>query len=105
MLSRAVRVAVALDVRGAVRRIAPQLALTALVTILALVVVEILLRVFLPFQLATIGHGASENARLYGWGLPHEAIRIRDPDDGTVFLEQVNAQRRLLQSQHIGDNP
>jgi lysophospholipase L1-like esterase len=46
---------------------------------------------FLPSQLAIIGHSESKNALLYGWGFkPYETIQVTDPDTGEIYISQAN---------------
>ncbi len=53
--------------------------------------VEILLRLFLPYHPATIGHLTSRNGQRFGWGFgPHETLRIRHPDTGEVASGRTN---------------
>ncbi|HEY3275239.1 MAG TPA: SGNH/GDSL hydrolase family protein [Syntrophorhabdaceae bacterium] len=59
--------------------------------VLVLGIIEILLRSFAPFNIATIGHRSSENADKYGWGFnPHERLAILDPDTGETFIDSAN---------------
>jgi len=53
---------------------------------------ELVLKIFLPFpRPATIGHTASLNARLYGWGFsPGEEILLGNPDTGEVYRSVAN---------------
>lgn len=52
---------------------------------------EILLRIFWPSQISTIGHTASQNAKRYGWGFnPGELVRICDPDTGEIYSDRCN---------------
>ncbi len=45
----------------------------------------------MPFNIHTIGHISSENAKKYGWGFnPHEIIKIGNPDTGEVYNERLN---------------
>lgn len=54
-------------------------------------ITEVLLRVFLPAQLVSIGRDSPPNARLYGWGYaPRERIVVSDPDTGEVFVSLAN---------------
>ena len=73
--------------------------------VLTLVVVEICLRTWLPFSVATIGHLDSENAARYGWGFhPREIVRIGDPDTGRLYKSLTNS-RGWRDSEHFLDNP
>jgi lysophospholipase L1-like esterase len=55
------------------------------------VLTDLLLRLFLPYDVATIGHRRSPNARKYGWGYnPNELVRTLDPDTGQTYLDRVN---------------
>lgn len=59
---------------------------------LAALVTEIFLRMFMPFSIATIGHVNADNAERYGWGFsPFEIITIRDPDTGKSMRSRMNA--------------
>jgi lysophospholipase L1-like esterase len=60
--------------------------------LLSFTVVEVGLKIFLPFpRPATIGHRGAETANLYGWGFsPGEPIAVWDPDTGERYSECVN---------------
>jgi len=52
---------------------------------------EIVLRLFYPYDISTIGHRYSENAQRYGWGYnPYELVRIADPDTKEVYDSYTN---------------
>ena len=73
--------------------------------VLTLVVVEICLRTWLPFSVATIGHLDSENAARYGWGFhPREIVRIGDPDTGALYKSLTNS-RGWRDVEHSFENP
>jgi lysophospholipase L1-like esterase len=56
-------------------------------------VTEVILKIFLPFSAATIGHLNSPQAMRYGWGYsPHAAIDLLDPDTGEVYQDRTNSQ-------------
>lgn len=68
------------------------IAINAVLIAILLIIVEVLLRLFLPsYRFAIIGHKNCPNAERYGWGFsPHERIRILAPDSGEVFQERLN---------------
>ncbi|MGO8880628.1 MAG: SGNH/GDSL hydrolase family protein [Desulfomonilaceae bacterium] len=52
---------------------------------------EIILRVFLPSQTATMGIRYSRNGSLYGWGYdPGAVVKTSDPDTCDVWFSRVN---------------
>jgi len=54
-------------------------------------IIEIVLKSFAPFYIATIGHQFSENATKYGWGYnPHELLKVLDPDTGETYVSYAN---------------
>lgn len=54
-------------------------------------IIELLLKSFAPFYIATIGHRFSENANKYGWGFnPYETLKILDPDTGETYVNSAN---------------
>ena len=53
--------------------------------------VEILLRIFLPYNLGSTGHWAAPNTERYGWGYnPGAKVRILDPDTGDLHVYKMN---------------
>ena len=59
--------------------------------IIALAALELFLKIFFPYEIATIGHVNSKNALTYGWGYnPNEPIRIRNPDTGEMYVTPAN---------------
>jgi len=75
------------------RSLRSRMLLSLSVVVLTLLVSEFVLKLFFPFNMATIGHRESPNAKKYGWGFaPGETIRIRDPDNtGNVYRGQINS--------------
>jgi lysophospholipase L1-like esterase len=66
-------------------------AINILGIILFIFFTEIILRVFLPSQTATIGTKYSQNSSLYGWGYePGAVTKISDPDTCEVWYNQAN---------------
>ena len=72
----------------------PRIALVLLnvaLLILLLGLIELLLKSFAPFYVATIGHQFSENAKKYGWGFfPQESLKTLDPDTGETYVSLAN---------------
>jgi len=67
------------------------LLLVGVSTVASILVLELLLRMFLPFNIASIGHRHSPNAERYGWGFaPGEMIRLRDPDTDAIYIDRAN---------------
>lgn len=65
--------------------------LSAGVSAAVILCVELLLRIFLPYNFVTIGHRFSRNASIYGWGFnPYEKILTTDPDTGAMYIEPTN---------------
>jgi hypothetical protein len=59
--------------------------------LILLILLEVFLKLFFPYQLATIGHSHSENYLKYGWGFnPNDEIQTRDPDTNETFLDYAN---------------
>ena len=55
------------------------------------VATELILRMFFPYKIATVGNLESTNAALYGWGYnPHELITVTDPDTGATYRASTN---------------
>ncbi len=55
------------------------------------VVAELVLRIFAPATLVSIGRSDSTNARHYGWGFnPHDPLLLSDPDSGQVIQDRAN---------------
>jgi len=62
-----------------------------LILSIIIVLVELVLRLIIPFNILTIGHIYSENAIKYGWGYnPYELVRIADPDTREVYDSFTN---------------
>ena len=62
-----------------------------IVLFVLLILIEIFLKWFFPYQLATIGHKYSKNYLDYGWGFnPHEAIQLRNPDTNEIYIGYTN---------------
>ena len=58
---------------------------------LCFVFVEIVLRLFLPYNLGSTGHWAAPNTERYGWGYnPGAKVRILDPDTGELHIYKMN---------------
>jgi lysophospholipase L1-like esterase len=65
--------------------------LSIIALLVTLFVAEVVLKIFLPYRFATIGHIHAFNAKMYGWGFdPHEIIRVVDPDTGEIFARPAN---------------
>jgi len=63
-----------------------------LILAVLLTLTEIALRMIRPTSLGTMGHSASPNGQLYGWGYySGEIIYILDPDTGEVFSSPANS--------------
>ncbi|MBW2662255.1 MAG: SGNH/GDSL hydrolase family protein [Deltaproteobacteria bacterium] len=63
----------------------------AVVLLVTLFAAEFLLRTYVPFTFATIGHRLAKNTLLYGWGYnSHEIIKMRDPDTGEAWAQPAN---------------
>jgi lysophospholipase L1-like esterase len=62
-------------------------------SIVLLGIIELILKLFFPFTIATFGHGHrySKNGIQYGWGFsPGELQWLLDPDTGEIFIEPAN---------------
>lgn len=58
-----------------------------------MVLVEVFLRLFMPYSLGATGHWAAPNTEKYGWGYnPGAKVRILDPDSGELHTYQMNRQ-------------
>src|SRR5262245_31448754 len=70
------------------------LAITTVIvaSLIAFACTELILKLFLPVpRPATIGHTASPNALLYGWGFSREEqILLGNPDTGEVYTSVAN---------------
>jgi lysophospholipase L1-like esterase len=61
--------------------------------LLCLFFAEILMRVFIPYNLGATGHWAAPNTEKYGWGFnPGAKVRILDPDTGDLYVYKLNRQ-------------
>ncbi len=59
--------------------------------IVTFLLTEIVLTLFFPYNIATIGHVHSKNANTYGWGFdPHETILIGNSDTGETYAAPAN---------------
>lgn len=59
--------------------------------LLLVLLVEVVLRLFLPCQITTIGGTSCRNGALYGWGFdPYGSIKTSDPDTCEVYLGKAN---------------
>ena len=59
----------------------------------SLLFAEILMRIFIPYNLGSTGHWAAPNADKYGWGFnPGAKVRILDPDTGDLHVYKMNRQ-------------
>ncbi len=72
----------------------PRIALALLVVtllILLIGIIELVLKSYAPYYVATIGHRFSENSSKYGWGFfPHESLKIFNPDTGETYVSPTN---------------
>lgn len=56
-------------------------------------IIELILKLFFPFTIATFGHGHrySNNGVQYGWGFsPGEPQWLLDPDTGEIYIDPAN---------------
>jgi hypothetical protein len=64
-------------------------------SIAGLLILEVLLRVFLPIRSLAVGTtdtSTASNAAIYGWGFgPGDEIRQKDPDTGESFSAKANS--------------
>lgn len=59
--------------------------------VICIILFEIILSYYFPYNIATIGHLKSENSEKYGWGFnPGEIINILDPDTGDTYSARAN---------------
>ena len=68
-----------------------KLAILAVSLSFCLILIEVVLRIFVPYNLGATGHWAAPNALKYGWGYnPKSSVRILDPDTGDLHVYRMN---------------